>query len=85
MDQIPAYLLAGLMYAFWLSFSHIGPPTLWPLIWLAVTFAVMFNPLPILFKSSRWWLLRSVGELLISGAHHVEVSVNCWLYPIEAF
>ena len=64
------------MYAFWLSFSYIGPPTLWPLIWLALTFVIIVNPLPLLFKSSRWWLLRSVGELLISGAHRIEVSIE---------
>ena len=36
----------------------------------------MVNPIPILFRSSRWWLLKSVGDLLISGFHQVEVRVQ---------
>ncbi|KZP18136.1 EXS-domain-containing protein [Athelia psychrophila] len=38
----------------------------------------MFNPLPVFFRSSRWWLLRSVGELLISGVHRVEFT-DFWM------
>ncbi|KAF7983207.1 hypothetical protein HWV62_23478 [Athelia sp. TMB] len=70
--EVPSILLLALAYAFWLSFAGIGSPTLWPLVWLGVVFGVMFNPLPVMFRSSRWWLIRSVGELLISGAHRVE-------------
>ncbi len=75
--QMPAFLLSLLCYAFWLSFARIGTenvaPTTWPLLWLAFAALVMFDPLPIMFKSSRWWLIRNVSKLLTSGMHHVEV------------
>lgn len=76
--EVPSILLLALAYAFWLSFAGIGSPTLWPLVWLGVVFGMMFNPLPVMFRSSRWWLIRSVGELLISGAHRVEVGLKCF-------
>ncbi|KAJ7158187.1 EXS family protein/ERD1/XPR1/SYG1 family protein [Mycena crocata] len=74
--QTPSYLMAALCYAFWLSFSRIGAPTIsptvWPLIWLAFAAAVLFDPLPILFKPARYWLIRNVGKLLKSGTKRVE-------------
>ncbi|EMD35362.1 hypothetical protein CERSUDRAFT_53432 [Gelatoporia subvermispora B] len=33
----------------------------------------MFDPFPLLFKSSRWWLFRNIGRLLTSGVRRVEV------------
>ena len=74
--QIPAILLSTLIYAFWLTFSRISNPTIWPVVWLAFALATMLNPLPIFFKSSRWWLLKNIGDLLISGSRPVEVSLT---------
>ena len=74
--QIPAILLSTLIYAFWLTFSRISNPTIWPVVWLAFALATMLNPLPVFFKSSRWWLLKNIGDLLISGSRPVEVSLN---------
>jgi hypothetical protein len=37
---------------------------------------IMLNPLSVLFKPSRWWLVKSIGKLLISGLYHVEVCVS---------
>ncbi|KAL0960089.1 hypothetical protein HGRIS_011733 [Hohenbuehelia grisea] len=76
--ETPAILLATLCYAFWLSFSRIGPSTLWPLIWLAFAAIVLFEPLPILFRSSRFWFLRSVGKLLVPGMRRVEFT-DFWM------
>ena len=77
---MPAFLLSLLCYAFWLSFARIGTenvaPTTWLLLWLAFTALVLFDPLPIMFKSSRWWLIKNVSKLLTSGMHRVEV---CYL------
>lgn len=79
--QIPAFLFSTLCYAFWLSFNRIGSHTIspehWPLLWLLLVAALLLNPLPILYKSSRWWLLKNVSRLLTSGAHRVEV---CFLF-----
>lgn len=42
--KLPSFLLCTLAYAFWFSLAQIGSPMLWPLIWLVLTLAVMFNP-----------------------------------------
>jgi hypothetical protein len=31
------------------------------------------NPLPVLWARSRWWFVREVGKLLVSGIGRVEV------------
>ncbi|KAJ7269846.1 EXS-domain-containing protein [Mycena rebaudengoi] len=38
----------------------------------------MLDPFPILFKPSRYWLLKNVGKLLISGSRRVEFT-DFWL------
>ncbi|CAE6461995.1 unnamed protein product [Rhizoctonia solani] len=74
--ELPAFLFATLAYAFWFSFSRAGAetiaPTTWPVIWLGLTAIVLFNPLPIFHRSARWWLLRTVGKLFVSGSTRVE-------------
>lgn len=76
--ELPAILFATLAYAFWLSFSHIGVPTIWPLAWIVFALVVVLHPIPVLYKSSRWWLVRSVGKLLVSGVHPVEF-IDFWM------
>ncbi|CAE6434658.1 unnamed protein product [Rhizoctonia solani] len=74
--ELPAFLFATLAYAFWLSFSRAGAetvaPTTWPIIWLGLAVAVLFNPFRIFHRSARWWLLRTVGKLFVSGRTRVE-------------
>ncbi|CAK5261977.1 unnamed protein product [Mycena citricolor] len=80
--QLPSIILAGLCYAFWLSFARIGAPhispTTWPLVWLGFTAVMLFAPLPLFFLSSRLWLLRNVGKLLTSGSRRVEFT-DFWM------
>ncbi|KAJ7185646.1 EXS-domain-containing protein [Mycena filopes] len=38
----------------------------------------MFDPLPILFKPSRFWLVRNIGKLLRSGTKRVEFT-DFWM------
>ncbi|CAE6469773.1 unnamed protein product [Rhizoctonia solani] len=74
--ELPAFLFTTLAYAFWFSFSRAGAetiaPTTWPVMWLGLATVVLFNPLPIFHRSARWWLLRTVGKLFISGRTQVE-------------
>jgi hypothetical protein len=78
--EIPSFLFATLCYTFWLSFAGIETvsPMVWPLVWLALTAFIMFNPLPVLFKSSRYWLLKATGKLFLSGVRRVEFT-DFWL------
>ncbi|EAU89280.2 EXS family protein/ERD1/XPR1/SYG1 family protein [Coprinopsis cinerea okayama7 len=80
--EIPTILLSLLAYAFWLSFTMVGYPTispsLWPLVWLGAVALVMWNPLPIFFRPSRYWLTRMVGRLFLSGTRRVEFT-DFWL------
>ncbi|TFY63335.1 hypothetical protein EVG20_g6362 [Dentipellis fragilis] len=80
--EIPAVVLATLCYSFWLSFARVGDPhiapTTWPLIWLLFVAGLLINPLPILFRESRWWLIRNVARLLTSGTHRVEFT-DFWM------
>ncbi|KAJ1311454.1 hypothetical protein OPQ81_009943 [Rhizoctonia solani] len=74
--ELPAFLFSTLAYAFWLSFSRAGAetiaPTTWPVMWLGLTAIVLLNPFPIFHRSARWWLLRTVGKLFVSGRTRVE-------------
>ncbi|OCH89346.1 EXS-domain-containing protein [Obba rivulosa] len=38
----------------------------------------MLDPLPILFRPSRWWLVRNIGRLLTSGVRRVEFA-DFWM------
>jgi hypothetical protein len=76
-SELPLLFLATLMYAFWFSFARVASdaidPTTWPMIWLLFVVVVIFNPLPILKRSARFWMLRNTYRLLTSGIHRVEV------------
>ncbi|KAK7044716.1 signal transduction protein [Favolaschia claudopus] len=79
---IPSLLLSTLCYAFWLSFAKLGAPsvspTIWPMVWLGFAAIVMLDPLPVLFKPSRWWLLKNVAKLFASGTRRVEFT-DFWM------
>ncbi|KAF7426119.1 hypothetical protein PC9H_008485 [Pleurotus ostreatus] len=80
-------LLVGLNLLVW-SRSRINyvfifglPPgltTVWPLAWLGFVGLVFFQPFPFLFKPSRFWLLRKIGRLLMSGTRRVEFA-DFWM------
>ncbi|KAG9081541.1 hypothetical protein FRC06_005512, partial [Ceratobasidium sp. 370] len=74
--ELPAFLFTTLAYAFWLSFSRAGAErvasTTWPLVWIALAAAALANPFPVFHRSARYWLLRTVGKLFISGHTRVE-------------
>ncbi|KAG8734798.1 hypothetical protein FRC10_011431 [Ceratobasidium sp. 414] len=74
--ELPAFLFTTLAYAFWLSFSRAGvehiASTTWPLVWIGLATVVLANPLQIFHRSARYWLLRTVGKLFVSGHTRVE-------------
>ncbi|KAG6840695.1 hypothetical protein C0991_004997 [Blastosporella zonata] len=80
--EIPSLLITGLCYAFWLSFNRIGSshvsPETWPLVWLGFCGLVVLEPLPLFYQSSRYWLVKSVGKLLISGTRRVKFT-DFWM------
>jgi len=53
-------------------------PTSWPLVWFCFTFLLMVNPLPVMSKPSRWWLIKNVAKLLVSGTRRVEFT-DFWM------
>lgn len=71
--EIPSLIMCALALAFWLSLSRFGPPMLWPLVWLAVVFVLLLNPLPrFMSRSSRWWTIKNLAKLFLSGAFPVD-------------
>lgn len=77
--ELPAFLLCALAYCFMLSFIQVGPPLIWPLVWLGLVLIVVFNPIPnVLWGHSRWWLIKSIARLGVSGLWGVEFT-DFWL------
>ncbi|KAN0084540.1 EXS family domain containing protein [Tylopilus felleus] len=77
--ELPSFLLCTLCYAFWFSLSQIGPPLLWPLIWLGLTLVVMFNPIhKCAWGPARWWTIKNIAKLGASGVWKVEFT-DFWL------
>ncbi|KIK38861.1 hypothetical protein CY34DRAFT_90270 [Suillus luteus UH-Slu-Lm8-n1] len=76
-------LLVGLNLVVWAKerinyvFIFVGPPLIWPLVWLALVIIVLFNP-NILWGRSRWWFIKSVARLGVSGLWGVEFT-DFWL------
>ncbi|KEI39954.1 uncharacterized protein L969DRAFT_392531 [Mixia osmundae IAM 14324] len=63
--EIPAFAFLLLCYAFWLSFSNFWPnhisPHSYPLAWLIAIIIAFCNPLPLLHRTARAWLARSMN------------------------
>jgi hypothetical protein len=43
------------------------------MIWLLFVVVLIINPLPVMSRASRWWFLRKVARVLLSGFDRVEV------------
>ncbi|GAA5978749.1 hypothetical protein JCM11641_006165 [Rhodosporidiobolus odoratus] len=74
--ELPALLYFILSLFFWAAFSNFWPndiqPSAYPLAWIVVMLVIMLNPLPILYPSTRWWMLRSFARMITSGLVAVE-------------
>ncbi|WWD19646.1 hypothetical protein CI109_104108 [Kwoniella shandongensis] len=74
--EIPAFLFLTLSYCFYFSFARIGSenvdPTTWPAVWLVFVAVFFLNPLPVLRRQSRYWLLRVLFRVCTPGYSRVE-------------
>ncbi|EPQ26342.1 uncharacterized protein PFL1_05990 [Pseudozyma flocculosa PF-1] len=74
--EIPALLMLLLSLCFWVSFLDPFPsaiaPTTWPTVWLVIFVVVLLNPLPILYRQSRIWFVRSLLRVFSAGYKRVE-------------
>ncbi|KAG6377203.1 EXS family-domain-containing protein [Boletus reticuloceps] len=72
--ELPSFLFCTLAYGFWFSMAQLGPPMLWPLVWLALTIVIMFNPChSVMWGGTRWWTIKKIAKLGVSGIWNVEV------------
>ncbi|GAA99322.1 hypothetical protein E5Q_06017 [Mixia osmundae IAM 14324] len=74
--EIPAFAFLLLSYAFWLSFSNFWPNHIsahaYPLAWLVAVILALCNPLPILHRTARAWMARSLGRVFTFGLYPVQ-------------
>ncbi|WFD29677.1 Xenotropic and polytropic retrovirus receptor 1 [Malassezia sp. CBS 17886] len=69
--ELPALFLLMLAICFWISFAAPAAtaiaPTTWPLVWLVVVLVLLLNPFPVLYRSSRGWLIMSLLRVMTGG------------------
>lgn len=77
--EIPSLISCALSCAFCLSFARFGPPVVWPLVWLGFVLVLLFNPISrFMSGSSRWWTIRNLAKLALSGVFSVDFAAF-WL------
>ncbi|KAL4079440.1 EXS family protein/ERD1/XPR1/SYG1 family protein [Scleroderma citrinum] len=77
--EIPSLTTCVLACTFCLSFSRFGHPLVWPLVWLGFVVVLLFNPISSFMSgSSRWWAIKNVAKLTLSGAFTVDFT-GFWL------
>ncbi|KIR53486.1 hypothetical protein I315_04079 [Cryptococcus gattii Ru294] len=92
--EIPAFLFLTLSYCFYFSFARVGSsnvdPTTWPAAWLVFLCVFWLNPLPVLRRGARYWLLRVMFRVLTPGYSRVEFiaffladELNSLVYSIQ--
>lgn len=63
--DLPSSLLALLSVLAWAAlndpFPELIAPTSYPALWLGMAAAVMLNPFPVLYRQTRFWLIRKIG------------------------
>ncbi|WWC64582.1 uncharacterized protein I303_107193 [Kwoniella dejecticola CBS 10117] len=74
--EIPAFLFLTLSYCFYFTFAQIGSsnvaPTTWPAAWLVLVAVFFLNPLPVLRRGTRYWLLKVLFRVCTPGYSRVE-------------
>ncbi|KAL5116640.1 Xenotropic and polytropic retrovirus receptor 1 [Pleosporales sp. CAS-2024a] len=73
--ELPCWCLFFLGLFVFLNFSQVGGPDMflyYPVILIAISVAMLFNPLKIFHFRTRMWLLYSLWRLLLAGVYPVE-------------
>ncbi|SCZ99268.1 BZ3500_MvSof-1268-A1-R1_Chr3-1g05915 [Microbotryum saponariae] len=77
-SQIPALLLGLLCLFFWAAFTNFAPdrlpPSAYPLAFFILVLVLLLIPLPILYPSARWWMIRTFCRVLTAGLIAVQFS-----------
>ncbi|WVF72993.1 hypothetical protein IAT40_007811 [Kwoniella sp. CBS 6097] len=92
--EIPAFLFLTLSYCFYFTFARIGAdtiaPTTWPAAWLVFVAVFFLNPLPVLRRGTRYWLLKVLFRVCTPGYSRVEFiaffladELNSLIYSIQ--
>ncbi|OCF44626.1 hypothetical protein I317_01513 [Kwoniella heveanensis CBS 569] len=92
--EIPAFLFLTLSYCFYFTFARVGAeniaPTTWPAAWLVFVAVFFLNPLPVLRRGTRYWLLRVLFRVCTPGYSRVEFiaffladELNSLIYSIQ--
>ncbi|SCV74035.1 BQ2448_6467 [Microbotryum intermedium] len=76
--EIPALLLGLLCLFFWAAFTNFAPdrlpPSAYPLAFFVLLMVLLLMPLPILYPSARWWMIRTFCRVLTAGLIAVQFS-----------
>ncbi|KAM0787692.1 hypothetical protein ACM66B_003754 [Microbotryomycetes sp. NB124-2] len=94
--EIPALIFFIASLLFWACFSNFWPdsisPSAFPLAFLIVAMVLLLMPLPLLYPSARWWMLRTFSRLATGGLVRVEFrdffigdELNSLYYTIVCF
>ncbi|KAK9451922.1 EXS family-domain-containing protein [Limtongia smithiae] len=74
--ELPSFLFFWLAICMYLCFYDYWPDHLpaqwWPLIYVAFSTLVVFNPIPVFHWRAREWLIIALWRLLLSGLYPVE-------------
>ncbi|SGY45788.1 BQ5605_C001g00338 [Microbotryum silenes-dioicae] len=76
--EIPALLLGLLCLFFWAAFTNFAPdrfpPSAYPLAFFILVLVFLLIPLPVLYPSARWWMIRTFCRVLTAGLIAVQFS-----------
>ncbi|OLL23764.1 Protein SYG1 [Neolecta irregularis DAH-3] len=74
--ELPAFLSFLFSFFLWLNFNNFCPdkihPIYYPLFFVGLVLAIVFNPFDFAHRSSRLWFVKSNGRLLLSGIFAVQ-------------
>ncbi|KAK9468303.1 EXS family-domain-containing protein [Lipomyces arxii] len=74
--EIPSFLFFWLSLCMYLCFSNFFPTTMpahwWPLLFVSVSVALVFMPLPVFNWRAREWLVIALWRLCLGGLYPVE-------------